>query len=187
MTPNELYDRSFPFILEREGGYVSREQAKRRNDPGGETNMGICERDFPDEDIKNLTVERVSSIYKSIYWDGDGAQHSYCDQMPWPLCQAHLDCTVNIGNATRRQDRTWKWTGQANKLLQRALGTTDDGIIGPATLAMAGRATLEDVLRYINVRRNFYRALDKNPAFAGNLQGWLYRCNELEKHIKANP
>ena len=43
--------------LKHEGGYV--------NDPkdlGGETNMGITKRFYPDLDIKNLTVEYATEI-----------------------------------------------------------------------------------------------------------------------------
>ncbi len=37
-------------------------------DPGGETNMGISKRQYPNLDIKNLTQEQAIEIYKEGYW-----------------------------------------------------------------------------------------------------------------------
>lgn len=47
-------------ILNDEGGYVDNPA-----DPGGETNLGISKRSYPDEDIKGMTAERATEIY----WD----------------------------------------------------------------------------------------------------------------------
>ena len=50
MTFEEIIDN----VLESEGGYVN-----DKDDPGGETNMGISKRAYPDLDIKNLTREEA--------------------------------------------------------------------------------------------------------------------------------
>ena len=58
------FDEIIDVVLEHEGGYV--------NDPtdtGGETKYGISKRAYPDEDIKELTVERAKELYKKDYWD----------------------------------------------------------------------------------------------------------------------
>lgn len=184
----DYFDRSFPFVLAREGGYVSAEEAERRHDSGGETNYGICKRDFPDEDIANMTPQRAGEIYRSLYWSSDGIQKSCCDRMPWPLCLAHFDCAVNIGNAYRGKHGEWVWTGNANKILQRALGVDDDGIVGPHTLAVASRSIVEDALSYVAYRKKFYRDLAaSNPPKAVNLNGWIARCDELSKYITRHP
>lgn len=173
------WQRSILFVLAREGGYVSDPA-----DPGGETNMGITKRDFPNEDIKNLTRERVTEIYQSEYWSNYGPQKSFCDHLPWPLNMVHFDCTVNIGNLKRGPDGAPIWTGRANKILQRALAVTDDGIIGPHTLAVAGRTNLEDAMRAIEERRRYYRDLVvARPDLAKFQNGWLHRCEQLENAI----
>ena len=45
-------------VFKHEGGYVN-----DRNDPGGETNMGISKRAYPDLDIKNLTQDDAAEIF----------------------------------------------------------------------------------------------------------------------------
>ena len=50
-------------MIEFEGGYT--------NDPydkGGETKYGIAKTYYPNEDIKNLTMERAKQIYFKDYW-----------------------------------------------------------------------------------------------------------------------
>ena len=49
-------------ILKHEGGYVNDPV-----DPGGETNMGISKRAYPDLDIKGLTKQSVREIYYKDY------------------------------------------------------------------------------------------------------------------------
>jgi lysozyme family protein len=59
----------FPIAMEisfqNEGGC-----ANDPNDPGGETNFGISSRAYPDEDIKGLTKERATFLYKRDRWYG---------------------------------------------------------------------------------------------------------------------
>lgn len=57
------FEPAITLSLENEGGY-----ANDPNDPGGETNFGISSRAYPNEDIKNLTVERAKYLYKRDYW-----------------------------------------------------------------------------------------------------------------------
>lgn len=178
------YARSIPFVLQREGGYVSAEQAAQIGDAGGETNMGITKRDFPDEDIKNITPERVRELYQQLYWNTDGLQESHCDQLPWPLCLVHLDATVNIGNKHRGSDGEWVWTGNANKVLQTGLGAVPDGHIGSETIGLAATADVSKAKTVIEARRQYYQNLAQSvPRLSGNLKGWLTRCKELEAFI----
>ena len=50
-------------ILYHEGGYVN-----DKDDPGGETMMGISKRAYPNLDIKGLTEDDVKEIYHKDYW-----------------------------------------------------------------------------------------------------------------------
>ena len=90
---NVPFDSAIQFVLEREGGYVNDPA-----DPGGETNMGISKRAYPNEDIKNLTVERAKALYHRDYWLAAG-----CDALSPPLDLIVLDTAVNMGVGRARQ------------------------------------------------------------------------------------
>lgn len=74
-------------VLKSEGGYVN-----DPTDPGGETNLGISKRAYPDLDIAALTPETVAPIYKRDYWDRIAG-----DSLPSPLNYIAFDCAVNQG------------------------------------------------------------------------------------------
>lgn len=85
----EQFAQAIEFTLSWEGGYV--------NDPGdagGETNMGISKRSYPDLDIKNLTVEQAKAIYYADYWLPSRA---YLDD--YPTCTIRFDIAVLMGVA----------------------------------------------------------------------------------------
>jgi lysozyme family protein len=86
------FNSSLTQVLKEEGGYVN-----DPNDPGGETNLGISKRAFPNLDIKSLTVADVAPIYKREYWDTISA-----DSLPSPINYLAFDCAVNQGPATAR-------------------------------------------------------------------------------------
>ena len=67
--------------------------------------------------MKDLTVEDVAPIYRKNYWD-----RMKCDDLPRGLDLCVFDFGVNAG------------TGRSAKYLQRMIGTTVDGGIGPNTL-----------------------------------------------------
>ena len=58
------FDKIIEVVLEHEGGYVN-----DPDDAGGETRYGISKRAYPDENIKELTVDRAKELYKRDYWD----------------------------------------------------------------------------------------------------------------------
>lgn len=80
--------------LRTDGGYTNDPR-----DPGGETKWGISKRYHPNEDIKNLTLERALEIYRKEYWDVYKAKTPSLDL---DSCNADLavsvfDCGVNCG------------------------------------------------------------------------------------------
>ena len=109
------YEHCLKTILHHEGGYVNHPE-----DPGGETNLGVTKRVYEEhggtKDMKDLTVEDVAPIYKKGYWD-----RMKCDEIPNGLDLCLFDFGVNAG------------PGRAAKFLQRMIGTTVDGGIGPNT------------------------------------------------------
>lgn len=81
------FTKVIEFILQHEGGYVN-----RKDDPGGETNMGISKRAYPNLDIKNLKKQQAVEIYFKDYWLKAG-----CEQLDFPLAACQFDCAVNAG------------------------------------------------------------------------------------------
>src|SRR6056300_269579 len=108
------FDDALEFVLRYEGGYVN-----DPNDPGGETNMGISKRAFPDEDIAGMTHQRAAFLYHTHYWTP-----CRCDDMPFHLAICVFDFAVNSG------------VKRASKTLQRLVSATPDGVIGPKTIEM---------------------------------------------------
>lgn len=91
----EHFDRAMVFVLRWEGGGTLTDDP---NDPGGLTKYGISQKANPDVDVAALTEEKAKALYRERYWDRiDG------DALPWPLCLAVMDYSVNSGTA--RADR----------------------------------------------------------------------------------
>ena len=115
-------------VLHHEGGYV--------NDPkdlGGETKYGITKRFYPDVDIKNLTIEQATEIYKKDYWDKNKVE-----SLPQNLWHIYFDMCVNMGKRT------------AVKVLQRAAVNKGrdievDGGLGPMTIGALKGVELDRV------------------------------------------
>ena len=148
--------------LHHEGGYV--------NDPddlGGETNFGIAKRFYPDVDIKNLTKDEASYIYRRDYWDKNKV-----DEMPEQLRHIYFDMCVNQGKGT------------AVKVLQRACnskkaGLKVDGGLGPKTIAAISESNVElDRVRAYRVK--YYADLvTRKPDLEKFYFGWYKRALEV--------
>lgn len=156
------FDYAIPFILEHEGGYCD-----ISGDPGGETKYGITKRNYPNLDIKNLTKTSAINIYRADYWK------SYMDEMPFPVAAKLFDMTVNMG------------ASQANKILQRALGCDDDGVIGEITLGRVKSITPSElVVGMVYFQKEFYSNLAlKKPSMQKFLKGWLKRAGWIPLDI----
>ena len=86
MAKND-FEKALKFVLKWEGGY-----SNDPRDPGGETKYGISKRSYPNEDIKNMTLERAKEIYYQNYWLKTG-----CDGLPFPFNIIVFDTAVNMG------------------------------------------------------------------------------------------
>lgn len=146
------FDKAFKEVIGHEGGYV--------NDPsdrGGETKYGVSKLAYPNEDIKNLTLERAKELYKRDYWD-----KANIDSLPQHLQIMHFGFVVNFGIAG------------ANKVLQKAAGVKPDGIMGSRTLAAAQSVTTERYICYVLDR--YMRIIAARPANAKFAKGWSNRA-----------
>lgn len=156
MTRNE----AIKFIIEHEGGYVNNPK-----DPGGETKYGIAKKFYPNEDIKNLTVDRAVEIYKKDYWD-----KCRCDEMPMAIALYVFDTAVNQG------------CGFAIKMLQTALGINADGIIGKQTLDKIKQVSLSKLIDDMSVIRvDRYKKTANFDTFG---KGWLIREEKTRRKAK---
>ena len=161
----ENWEKCLKLILHHEGGYVNHPK-----DPGGETNLGVTKRVYEEwggtKDMKDLTVEDVSPIYKKNYWD-----KMKCDDLPSGLDLCVFDFGVNAG------------PGRAAKYLQTLIGTVADGGIGPNTLAKLKEYTdktgvKETITNYQNDRQSYYEKLSTFKTFG---RGWTRRVEETTK------
>jgi uncharacterized protein (TIGR02594 family) len=163
-----VFDRALTHVLEMEGRFTD-----DPHDPGGPTNFGItlgvfaawrkekltaANRAALVRDLKAISSETVSEIYRRRYWDLAG-----CDDLPTPLAFMHFDAAVNHG------------VGTATRCLQEAVGAGVDGEIGPETRAAVAAAPIIEALEiYAAIRRRRYRAL---PHFWRFGRGWLRRVD----------
>ncbi len=145
------FDEAFERLLGHEGGYVNDPR-----DPGGETKFGISKRSYPGEDIKNLTLGRAKQIYARDFWGPAG-----CDTVPDGIRFDLFDMAVNSG------------VKAAVRTLQRTVGETPDGVLGPLTLqALQSIDPVRVAVRFNAQRLVFMASLPNWPAFG---RGWANR------------
>ena len=138
-------------VLRNEGGYTF-----DTSDPGGETKYGISKRAYPGEDIKGMTLDRAKAIYLRDYWGPAG-----CDRVPDGIRFDLFDMAVNSG------------ISRATRTLQMCVGTTQDGVLGPKTLAAVAQMDAARLCAHFNgARLAFMAGLPTWPSFS---RGWALR------------
>jgi len=143
------FDAAFERLIGHEGGYVNDPA-----DPGGETKFGISKRSYPGEDIANLTLERAKQIYRRDFW-------SIADALPDGIRFDVFDMTVNSGRKATIE------------CLQKAVGETEDGVMGPRTLqAINSMPAARLVARFNGARLIFMTDLKTFQNFG---KGWVRR------------
>jgi lysozyme family protein len=150
------FTASVAFTLSQEGGFVD-----NPTDPGGATNKGITLATLRSvvsgatvQNLKAMSDEIASSIYWSRYWNMVAA-----DKLPSGIDLMVFDMAVNAGPV------------ESAKLLQRCVGTVDDGVIGPHTIAAATAA--KDLLSTLGTAQmQFYLGLSGFQTFG---HGWTRR------------
>lgn len=145
------FDEAFEKLIGHEGGYVNNPA-----DPGGETKFGISRRAYPLEDIKAMTLGRAKFLYQRDYWGPAG-----CDAVPDGVKFDLFDCAVNSGVVT------------AVRLLQNAVGTTPDGILGPLTLQAVNSMPAPRLVARFNGWRLAFMA--NTPQWDTFSRGWARR------------
>lgn len=141
-------------------------------DSGGLTKFGLDQASHPHLDIANLTPITAAAEYTKEWSD------SHAAQMPWPVNLAYFDVWVNAGGS------------QAAKLLQRAVGSADDGVLGPNSMKalatkVASVGATSVAMDMCHLRDTFYVNLASQKArLAKFLDGWEARVQDLEQVVE---
>lgn len=153
------FDYCLKIMLKSEGGY-----SNHSRDRGGMTNLGVTKAvydefyktDADEETMRGLKYDDVKPIYYENYW-----MRCKCEDLPTGVDLQVFDIAVNSGSGT------------AAKLLQRVVGATIDGSIGPQTLGYVEDMEPMDAIKALGLEREaFYRELDTFDTFG---KGWLAR------------
>jgi lysozyme family protein len=160
------FELSLKKVIEHEGGYVNHPA-----DPGGMTNLGVTKRVWEEwvghpvdeKEMRALTVEQVSPLYKKRYWD---AIHG--DRLPAGLDYCLFDTAINSG------------VGRASRFIQEMVGVAADGAIGNKTLLAIGQFKDVKMLvnEYCDKRLDFLQRLKTWPVFG---KGWGRRVADVRE------
>ncbi len=149
------FNTAFDLLMKHEG-YTS----NHPDDPGGATTWGVTEsvarRYGYIGAMKDLPLGTAKIIARSEYWDKVRAE-----ELP-PLIRFDVfDTAYNSGVNT------------AIKMLQRSVGVTDDGALGPKTLsAVTAKQGFDLNLRFNAERLGYLSSLKNWPSFS---RGWARR------------
>jgi len=153
-------------------------------DSGGETVYGISRKNFPNAEIwKIVDQERyqtsfpnclkdnqeilllVNEFYQANFWQPIQGDRIINGVKAFSL----FDFAVNSG------------ISQAVKIVQRALGVTDDGVMGNNTVNGLNNANLEEFIAKFKIEKvKFYvKIVDNKPNQIKYLKGWIKRALEM--------
>jgi len=171
---NDIFKDAFEVIIGHEGGYVN-----DPNDRGGETKYGITKRWYPNEDIKNLTLDRAQEIYYSDFWKSKKLDLDEVAEFDESLALELFDTGINQGIVT------------AAKYLQTALNLLNrneqlfndmkvDGWAGSTTFGNLGKLKSYDkgpLLKIVNGLQfmRYYHIVDNDPVQEKFFSGWMKR------------
>lgn len=149
------FDQIFDRCMGHEGGYVN-----HPDDKGGETKWGVTIATARANGyfgaMQSLTRSQAKEIYRNAFWE-----RAKCAQYNSAISFQLFDAAINHG------------IGNAIRILQRAVGTADDGSVGKFTLGAINEKSLDDVLVLFNAERlEFFAKLQNFPTFG---RGWTRR------------
>lgn len=156
------FSTAFDRLISHEGGYVN-----HPDDPGGETQYGITARTARAHgyrgEMRDLTRDQAREIYLAAYW-----LRAKCDEYHGAVGFQLFDIAVNSG------------IGNAIRMLQRAAGVADDGIVGPVTLGAINNHEPLALIVLLNAERQvFYTRLSTWESFG---RGWSRRVADNLRH-----
>jgi len=162
-----IYPEAFNVVYSRSAhieGAFQNDPRDRGNWTGGRvgkgelkgTKKGISAMSYPHLDIKNLSDEGIKAIYYVDWW-----QMVRLENLSTAVNYQLFDAAINHGAVS------------AKKMLQRAVGAHDDGIIGPKTMKLINATTLDDLLlRFLAQRLHFMSNISTWNVYG---RGWARR------------
>jgi lysozyme family protein len=144
------FDQALSLVLVHEGGY-----SNHPSDPGGATMKGVTQAVYDDwrvrqglgkRSVRDIENGELSAIYRRDYWDRIKG-----DDLPAGVDYAVFDFAVNSG------------VNRASRFLQAVAGVTQDGVIGPASIAAVKAKPTQAVIQAL---------CDKRLTFLKGLQTW---------------
>jgi len=165
----DTFAKAMPHVFTEEGGYVDNPK-----DPGGATNLGITistlsaweGRKVSKAEVKALTKDKATSIYKENYWDAIKG-----DDLPSGVDYAVFDFAINSGPA------------RAVKFLQRVVGVADDGVVGAKTLAAVHKVSADRIINTLSDARLAW--LKTLGTFKNFGKGWSARVSRVRNRALA--
>ena len=168
------WETAFNLMLKSEGGFSNDQRDSGNHLPDGRegsTMLGVTQYNWENwaghevtqDQMKKLTPEDVKPFYKKKFWDV-----CRCDDMPSGIDYLVFDFAVNAG------------CGGSAKILQKAVGVTPDGGIGPMTLAAVNAIPETELIeKFSEAKEAFYRSLDNFDVYS---KGWLNRVADVRQH-----
>lgn len=160
------FDRAILRVFGHEGGY-----SNHPDDPGGATNLGITQAtltaarkrlpDLPDN-VQRLSINDAKRIYEELYWK------PVVEALPGQLFGVYFqlfDAYIN-----HSPQAVWK-------MVQRVVGATPDGIMGPSTRTavnafLRSRGNMDFGVCFLAERLDYWSSLSNWPSFS---KGWTRR------------
>ena len=173
-TSEDVFNKTFEYILSVEGGY-----SNDKADKGGKTKYGIIEveaRKYGYKgDMKDLTKDIAEDIYKNKYYLSNNLDKIKDKRVALSIA----DWTINSGS--------WglKKAQQTINILKGDILAVD-GVLGEKSIQAINSINPEMFLnQYHELQRKFYKAIvDNNPSQSVFLKGWLNRVTRKEEYIK---
>lgn len=170
------FQKAFDILKGHEGGYQRNPNDRGNYNSKGElvgTNYGISapvyeawiNRPPTRSEMENLPFEDAIRIYFLWYWDpiqGNSIENQ-------PVANIFMDGVVNHGRS------------RGTKLMQKVLGVSQDGIVGPITLGAINSGNPANIYNQYKLERyNFYHDIVKrNPSQKVFLSGWIKRISSF--------
>lgn len=169
---NKNWQPSFERLIETEGGFTNDQRDQGNHLPDGRegsTNLGVTQKNWEayvghkvtQDDMRNLTPSDVNPFYKKLYWDSVRG-----DDLPSGVDYAVFDFGVNSGAV------------RAIEFLQRVVGVTTDGILGPDTLSAVNAMDASAICDQIcDDRLAYLKNLDNWDIYG---KGWINRVEAVK-------